>query len=781
MNPKLVQLFRDALDLAPAERGAFLDAECSDAGLRAQIESLLQASEQTAPELPNALDLLSLSAATSRELRDRTGQSVGPFRLTRLLGSGGMGAVWQAERIDGFEQTVAIKWAHAAGLSSITLARFALERQLLAKLNHPGIARVVDGGAEDGALWFAMEYVDGMSLDHYVASAQPSLNARIKFMIDLCATVQFAHQNLVVHRDLKPANIMVQPDGSPKLLDFGVAKQLDQLEAITMSRAPMSFAYAAPEQIRGDAITTATDIYALGVILFELLTGERPHKPVSRPGGDGSLSLLQAITDTDASAPSSTLSPAVGQHAGVRAAQLKGDLDTIVLKTLSRDPTRRYASAQALAEDLQRYLDGQPISARKESARYRLTKLVRRNRWATAALMLAVLALIGGTTVALIQRQQAIAQLRVAEHNAANALAVKNFVLRAFTGANRWNTGREVSALELAHRGFLEVENNLKDQPDAQLELYSTLAIVFGRNNPLSWAVSASEKRLALMQQMPQLTRAQRFAIEFDHALYLFWGERTNVAEQIARVRSNYPAELAADPPSALRLVDLERQLLRFQQHYAAFRKLATPAALQAEVDAKPGDIRIAHFFHSYLMQADFDEVRFEQGYRRMGPFADTAETMSVNDPTRVLSTIVAATLLLDLAPSPQIQALQTRGLRWCALYFGDDSNYCDNFRAFQLRSALYQGKYADAAALYERSFAINNRYPDEAVFELQPLIYRGALLALAQKDHATAQSRVEQALSLGLKMCGEQGSCVRSAAALKQWLARTPESLTEL
>ncbi len=781
MNPELVQLFRDALDLAPAERCAFLDSACSDSELRAQIDLLLQASEQSEPLLPNVFDLIARSATTSRELPDRAGQIVGPFRLTHLLGSGGMGTVWQAERVDGFAQTVAIKWAHAAGLSSMSLARFSLERQLLAKLNHPGIARVVDGGVGDGALWFAMEYVDGMSLDHFVTARQPSLNARIQLLIDLCAAVQFAHQNLVVHRDLKPANIMVQPNGCPKLLDFGVAKQLDQLEPITMSRAPMSFAYAAPEQIRGDAITTATDIYALGVILFELLTGERPHKPVNRPGGDASLSLLQAITDTDATAPSLVLSQATEAHTGFRAAQLKGDLDTIVLKALSRDPARRYASAQALAEDLQCYLDGQPISARKESRGYRLAKFVRRNRLASSALVLAVVAMLGGTTVALIQRQHAVTQRKVAEQNASNALAAKNFVIRVFTGANRWTTGRDVSALELAHRGFLEVEGQLKGQPEAQLELYTTLAAVFGRNSPMSWAVAASEKRLALMPQMPQLPRAQRVQIEIDHAVFLFWAERANVAEQIAHIRLNYPAELAADPPKALALLDLERQLLRFQQHYAAFRKLATPAAMQAQVDAIPGNTSIAHFFHSLLVQTDFDEVRFEQGYRRMGPFADTAETMSVNDPTRALATSLAATLLLELAPSPQIQAIQTRGLGWCALYFGEDSTYCDNYRALQLRSALYQGRYAEAAVLYERSFAINNRYPDEAVFELQPLIYRGALLALVQGDRALAESRVDLALRVGLKMCGEQGSCVRSATALKLWLARTPEALREL
>jgi eukaryotic-like serine/threonine-protein kinase len=402
MKLELVKLFREALDLEPDARAAFLDLHCADDDQRAEIENLLAQAEQIETRQARA-DWTDLMQASSESL-DRSGQKIGPFQLLSPLGQGGMGAVWLAERVGEFSQKVAIKWLHA-GLSQSARSRFARERETLAKLEHPGIARILDGGRDDDADWFAMEYVDGVALDVFVTRQQANLVERIELVIAVCDAVQYAHQNLIVHRDLKPANILVTADSQPKLLDFGVAKLLDDAH-VTESRAPMTFAYAAPEQIRGDAITTATDVYALGVILFELLTGERPFKPK----GDGSLSLLQAITDTDATAPSSVVSLQTNTGTTIKPKQLKGDLDTIVLKALSREPTRRYASAQALSVDLQSYLDGHPISARKESVRYRFAKFVRRNRLATATTAIALSAVFTALAVSVTQTQRANAE-----------------------------------------------------------------------------------------------------------------------------------------------------------------------------------------------------------------------------------------------------------------------------------------------------------------------------------------------------------------------------------
>lgn len=392
MNPILTNLFRAALDIAPDERSAFLDAQCSDPALRAQLDALLLLAMQTEPALPT-LDVQAVAPQPTQPV-DRSGELVGSFRLLKPLGSGGMGAVWLAERMAGFNQQVAIKWLHA-GLSESARQRFARERETLAKLEHPGIARIVDGGSNGSADWFAMEYVPGLPLDAYVKQAQPTLIERLNIVMALCEAVGYAHQNLIVHRDLKPSNILVGTSGQPKLLDFGVAKILDNVNQ-TESRAPMTFAYAAPEQIRGDAITTATDVYALGVILYELLTGERPHKAISKPG-DGALSLLQAITDTDATAPSSALGLRTHTQSVIKPSQLKGDLDTIVLKTLARDPLRRYVSAQALSDDLSKFLRGLPIAARPDSVRYRAKKWLRRQPALAAVLAVSVLSLLAMT------------------------------------------------------------------------------------------------------------------------------------------------------------------------------------------------------------------------------------------------------------------------------------------------------------------------------------------------------------------------------------------------
>ena len=459
MNPQLIQLFRDALDVATGERSAFLDANCADAAMRAQIDALLAASESTGrPQLERAQmpDFAAVTADMESRLLDRSGQIVGPYRLTTLLGSGGMGAVWKAERVDGFAQTVAIKWAHAAGLSAATLMRFTQERQLLAKLNHPGIARILDGGNDAGALWFAMEYVDGMPLDHYIKALKPSLEARLKIVIELCAAVQYAHQNLIVHRDLKPSNIMVLDGGRPKLLDFGIAKQLGGIAELTQSHAPMTFNYAAPEQIRGDAITTSVDVYALGVILFELLTGERPHKPK----GDGSLSLLQAITDTDATAPSSALKIQTKLHSSIRPSQLKGDLDTIVLKALSREPARRYGSAVALSEDINAYLEQRPIRARPDSASYRLLKFVRRNALASSVFALAFVAVFAGLSSALMASQREARALRAAATQSEANKQVSAFLVSLFeAAAPEENLGKPLSALEMLDIGWQRLQS----------------------------------------------------------------------------------------------------------------------------------------------------------------------------------------------------------------------------------------------------------------------------------------------------------------------------------
>jgi eukaryotic-like serine/threonine-protein kinase len=440
MQGSFLSLLRAALDLEPAMRAQFIAANCADEALRA---SLLQALLEVQPEsdtanesefpdtdsanalapnsAPGALLQQALQRSTTptglypgephsaRMLQDRAGQTLGAYRLLSRLGAGGMGEVWLAARMDDFAQRVAIKWAHPSKHSN-SVARFDLERQLVANLDHPGIARVLDGGlertdladsnAESVALWFAMDYVDGLALDRFIADTRPDLAARLELMLQLCDAVHHAHQHLVVHRDLKPSNVLVNRQGRVRLIDFGIAKRLDADTQLTQSVMPMSYSYAAPEQIRGEPISTATDVYALGGILFELLTGARPHAAT----GSSALAIMQAITEQDPRPPSARVRS--GHASGISAATLQGDLDTITLKALAREPARRYGSVQALKDDISHYLRGLPIAARMDSVRYRFGKLIRRNRWTSALVASLLIGVISSSII--FARQSAI-------------------------------------------------------------------------------------------------------------------------------------------------------------------------------------------------------------------------------------------------------------------------------------------------------------------------------------------------------------------------------------
>lgn len=403
---RALRLMRAAFDITDAERKAWLDEHCGDdAALRAEIDRLLAADAEASGVLDQSLGEHVARGAIGAD--PRIGRRFGPYVLTGLLGRGGMGVVYRGEREQGgFTQSVAIKLLRAAAHDDLLAAqRFARERQILVRLQHPNIARLLDGGIDgDGQPWYAMEYVQGEALLDWATRTQASLPQRLQRLMQVCDAVQFAHQNLVLHRDLKPANILVDANGDAKLLDFGIAKLLDdaaQGDPATLTRTEhraFTPAYAAPEQIAGGNVSTATDLYALGVILYELLTGLRPH-------GKAGVVPVNSDTSTDTEAPSRRVVRERGDRR--EAAALRGDLDVIALTCLQHDPARRYASAAALKRDLERHLAGLPIEARADSYAYRTAKFLRRHRWAVAAGSLAAMALIAATAFSLHQARRA--------------------------------------------------------------------------------------------------------------------------------------------------------------------------------------------------------------------------------------------------------------------------------------------------------------------------------------------------------------------------------------
>jgi non-specific serine/threonine protein kinase/serine/threonine-protein kinase len=428
---RVEEIFLSALEREPGARPAHLAAACGgDARLRDEVESLLASHERAgsfieAPAAAFAPGLLTDGPGGGAP--SFAGRHVGRYRIERELGRGGMGSVFLARRADDYEKRVAVKLIRGGPGDRLLLYRFLSERQILADLDHPNIARLIDGGAaEDGTPYLVMDYIEGVPVDEYCDRERLSTAARLRLFRDICAAVSYAHRNLVIHRDLKPSNILVTPDGTPKLLDFGIAKLLGPggarsgAETATAARM-MTPQYASPEQVRGANVTTASDIYSLGVMLYKLLTGHHPYSFKTLLPAE----IERVICETDPQKPSavvtrpheqtgeagaatSRITPeTVGHARGERPAELrrrlKGDLDAIVLTALRKEPERRYASAAQFAEDIRRHLEGRPVLAHKDSFNYRAAKFVRRNRAAVTAAALVVVALVAGLALALWQ------------------------------------------------------------------------------------------------------------------------------------------------------------------------------------------------------------------------------------------------------------------------------------------------------------------------------------------------------------------------------------------
>jgi tetratricopeptide (TPR) repeat protein/tRNA A-37 threonylcarbamoyl transferase component Bud32 len=404
---QITGLFHDVVQQDPHHRPALLDRACgSDLALREQLERLLDAHDRAPDVVGTAAFEYTVQQLTAEAESAAPGRNFGPYRVVAELGRGGMGAVYLAERADDqYEKRVAIKLVKRGMDTEAVLAQFRQERQILASLEHPNIARLLDAGtAEDGVPYFVMEHIDGRPITDYCEEQSLSTTDRLLLFQKVCAAVAYAHQHLVVHRDLKPAHILVTADGAPKLLDFGIAKIMESSEAtetrsVVAALRLMTPEYASPEQLQGLPATTLSDVYSLGVVLYELLTGRSPYRVATRSSGD----LMQAIIAADPERPSDALH---GKHDGDRR-RLRGDLDTIVLKAMSKEPARRYQSVERFAEDLERHLAGLPVLARRDTLAYRAAKFVRRRAGLVAAAAVVFVALAAGVAATLWQAERA--------------------------------------------------------------------------------------------------------------------------------------------------------------------------------------------------------------------------------------------------------------------------------------------------------------------------------------------------------------------------------------
>jgi eukaryotic-like serine/threonine-protein kinase len=485
----LSRLLDEVLALPEAERQAWLETLPSEvAGLGATLRDLLarHAAEETHGFLKTLPKFETATLRGTSAVEARLGEGVvGPYRLVREIGHGGMGSVWLAERTDGLlKRPVALKFPHA-GVYRIQLAeRFARERDILAALSHPHIARLYDAGiADDGQPFLALEYVEGEPLGAYCDARRLDLSRRLALFLQVLDAVQYAHAHLVVHRDLKPSNVLVTPEGEVRLLDFGIAKLVKEGAAAEtaltqVAGRALTLDYASPEQISGAPITVASDVYSLGVILYELLTGERPYRLKRASRG----ALEEAILEAEVARPSAACNDQSkaelrGTSVAKLAKILRGDLDTIVLKALKKTPAERYASATTFADDLRRYLAHEPVSARPDSLGYRGARFVRRNRIAVGLSSLAIVAMVAGLIGTATQAERAIRQAALAEaqrnradNQARAATEQRDFALRQLSRAEAINdlnafllsdaapSGKPFTAGELLSRAEAVVE-----------------------------------------------------------------------------------------------------------------------------------------------------------------------------------------------------------------------------------------------------------------------------------------------------------------------------------
>ncbi|MCU1382348.1 MAG: ppkA [Acidobacteria bacterium] len=478
---EIKRLLDEALARPVAERAAFVaGAGLADAELAREFESLVAAHDEAGrfmatPALAGT-DVAALVDQVHRTSR-WAGRRVGAYRLVREIGFGGMGAVYLGVRADSaYEKEVAIKVVRSTFEPAVIERRFRAERQILAALDHPNIARLIDGGAtDDGSPYFAMEYVDGLAIDRYCETNRSSLTARLELFCRVCAAVNYAHQRLVVHRDLKASNILVTADGVPKLLDFGIAKLLGadvaapQHRTVTAMRV-MTLESASPEQVRGEAVTTATDVYALGVLLHRLLAGRGPYPSDTTTSHD----LARAICDHDPGRPSDA---AIDVRMGRR---LKGDLDTIILKALQKDPQRRYGTVGQFADDITRYLTGRPVIARPDTVRYRASKFIRRHKASAAAAAIVAGSLAAGALATMRGAYVADVQRARAEHRFNEVRRLANSFLFEFHDAIEHLPG-STRARELVVRRATEYLDSLATESAHDPSLERELAAAYDK------------------------------------------------------------------------------------------------------------------------------------------------------------------------------------------------------------------------------------------------------------------------------------------------------------
>jgi serine/threonine-protein kinase len=708
---RLQALFHAAADLPGAEREAYIRAECADdASLAAEVRALIEEDARSSSLLDRGI-----ARAADEVLGDaaHTGgfAAFGPYRIVRVLGEGGMGVVYLAERSD-LGSVAAIKILRDAWLSPARRERFASEQRTLAQLNHPLIARLYDADTlPDGTPWFVMEYVDGQPLTAYCNARGLSVPARLRLFRDVCEAVQHAHQHAVIHRDLKPSNILVTRDGAVKLLDFGISKQLESLDVVADQTQTglrlMTPAYAAPEQVRGERVGIRTDIYALGVILYELLSGRLPFDLSNKTPGEALTMVVELNPERPSAAARASASRVNSSGHGPGAAAW-ADLDVLCLTAMHKDPERRYGTVEALMRDVDHFLRGEPLEARPDSVRYRLDKFVRRNWRAVASAAVVIVALIG---LGIFYTVRLATARNAALAEAARAQRIQRFTMNLFEGGDKdVGPADSLRVVTLVDRGVQQARS-LDAEPAVQAELYETLGSIYQKLGNLPRADTLLGSALAKYRGLfpagsPEVTGSlvALGGLRLDQARF-DEGEKL-IREGLDESKQLLPGDhpVVANATSSLGRALQERGKYddAIKAGEQAVRLYSRPGALPTpEFAASLSLLADHHFYAGHYETSDSLNQRVLVMYRRL--YGERHPLVA-----GILSNLGATQQ--DLGHYAAAERYHQQALEIYRAYYGDESFETAHGLRMLARTLVSEKRFDEAVASLERALAIEER-----------------------------------------------------------------------
>ncbi len=761
-------LFHRAIALEPEARETFVNKETEhDLTLRAKVGQLLanDLHAQTSP-LSRALGSALLDVIHDQR-RALVGTVIGSYRLASILGQGGTGTVYLGERADRqYSGRVAIKLVDSSALQGGLDARFRAERQILANLNHPNIARLLDAGeTENGQPYLVMEYVQGEPLDSYCDSHNLDLRQRLQLFLQICAAVQYAHQNLIVHRDLKPANILVTTEGVPKLLDFGIAKLLeasdDRNSAPALTRVNdrlLTPEYASPEQILGGSVTTASDVYSLGVILYELMCGLRPYRV---PSSASQLELERYICVSDPDRPSTAVARAanaldlpIDAIASARSSsterlcrQLQGDIDCIVLRALRKEAQHRYSSVEQFAADVLRHLESKPVQARQGNWLYYTQRFTRRHTAGVAASVGLLAFIIGVAIVMSVQRQQIASALERATQDEQRAETVSEFMLNVFSAADPYvHAGKEPTARSLLEEAAHRIQNDLDQHPAVRARLLEAIGRSYQRMGHAERAIPYLEESISIQRKLEsrgtriasalmELAIAQREAAKYEASDETF-GEALDLVRGLGETRTEARAQLLVDMG---RLEMIRSNVDQAERYFMTSLELMRE--LRGQLDPEVGAI----LSELATVMTWKNELERAEAYARDA--ARIYARMPETHPDRVMVERTLAQILLYRNRLDESAPLFERTLHTQRLLYGSNNAAVTDTLGSLAQLRLAQGKYETAEGLLREALAIHETLDTAIPFQVGHLQTLLSIVLLKQERAPEAETLLRDTL----------------------------------